>query len=132
MSSAYQRIVHKIDGPALVHCLWRRQRAWITHRQSAVFPYGENSGSAGNKSGKRAYGSSYCPACAAPEKAFKALSRIAFSRHGQCHNGRLITSRIRLISKYRPAQRKYPAGMTSSHSKLRGQTADYLTLYRWF
>jgi hypothetical protein len=38
-------------------------------------------------------------------KKLKSVSRIAFSRHGQRHNDRLITSRIRLITKYRPAQR---------------------------
>jgi hypothetical protein len=36
---------------------------------SAVFPYGENSVSAGSKSGELFYGSRYCPACEAPEKA---------------------------------------------------------------
>lgn len=32
-SAAHQRIVHKIDGPALVHRLWRCQRSRIAHRQ---------------------------------------------------------------------------------------------------
>lgn len=34
------------------------------------FPYGENSVSAGSKSGERAYGSVRCPACEGPEKTF--------------------------------------------------------------
>lgn len=32
--AAHQRIVHKIDGSALVHRLWCRQRSRITHRQA--------------------------------------------------------------------------------------------------
>lgn len=33
-SATHQRIVHKIDGPALVHRLWCRQRSRIAHRQA--------------------------------------------------------------------------------------------------
>lgn len=32
--AAHQHIVHKIDGTALVHRLWRRQRSRITRRQA--------------------------------------------------------------------------------------------------
>ncbi len=56
------------------------------------------------------------PAFALPaqhmKKLFKSVSRIAFSRHGQRHNDWLITLRIRLITKYRPAQRQYTACLT--------------------
>nr|QLG02345.1 hypothetical protein [Klebsiella pneumoniae] len=46
------------------------------------------------------------------KKLFKSVSLIAFSRHGQRHNYRLIPSRIRLIMKYRPAQRQCPGCLT--------------------
>jgi len=62
--------VHKIDGPALVHRLLASPAEPDYAPAGAVFSYGENSVSAGNKYGEPFYGSTYCPACIAPEKAF--------------------------------------------------------------
>ncbi len=111
-SAAYQRIVHKIDGPALVHRLWRRQRSRLTYRQ-ALFSLTTK---IQFQQAVNAVNSFMVPAIALPaqhlKKLFKSVSRIALSRHVQCHNHRLITSCIRLIKKYRPAQRQCPAGLT--------------------
>ena len=99
-SAAHQRIVHKIDGPALVHRLWRGQRIRITHRQTlfsltAKIQFQQT---------VTPVNTPMVPAVALPaqhlKKLFKSVSRIAFSRHVQRHNDRLITSSIRLITKY--------------------------------
>ena len=45
------------------------------------------------------------------KKLIKSIPWIAYNRHGQRHNHRLITSRSQLITKYRPAQRLCPAGL---------------------
>lgn len=111
-SAAHQRIVHKIDGPALVHRFRCRQRSRVAHRQALLsltakiqFQQAVNTVNA-----------LMVPDIALPakylKKLFKSVSRIAFSRHGQRHNHRLITSRIRLITKYRPAQRQCLACLT--------------------
>lgn len=111
-SAAYQRIVHKIDGPALVHRLWRHQRNRIAHWQvlfslTAKIQFQQE---------VNPVNALMVPGVALPakdlKKPFISVSRIAFSRHGQRHNYRLIPSRIRLITKYRPAQRQYPACLT--------------------
>lgn len=110
-SAADQRIVHKIDGPALVHRLRRCQRSRITYRQ-ALFSL---TAKIQFHQAVNTVNSFMIPAFALPakdlKKLFKSVSRIAFSRHGQSHNHRFITSRIRLITKYRPAQRQCPAGL---------------------
>lgn len=110
--AAHQRIVHKIDGPALIHRLWRRQRSRITHRQALI----SLTAKIQFQQAVNTVNSFMVPDIALPaqhqKKLFKSVSRIAFSRHGQRHNHRLIASRIRLITKYRPAQRQCPACLT--------------------
>ena len=111
-SATHQRIVHKIDGPALVHRLWCCQRSRIAHWQAlfsltAIIQFQQ----AVNPVNALMVLGVALPAKDL-KKLFKSVSRIAFSRHGQRHNYRLIPSRIRLITKCRPAQRQCPACLT--------------------
>lgn len=76
-------------------------------RAAAVFPYDENSVSAGSKSGERVYGSRYYIALLAQqlEQLLKAVARIAFCQLSQRMDHRFITPGIGLIKIHRPAQR---------------------------
>jgi len=96
----------------MVHRLWRHQRNRIAHWQ-ALFSL---TAKIQFQQAVNPVNALMVPAFALPaqhlKKLFKSVSRIAFSRHGQRHNDWLITLRIRLITKYRPAQRQYPACLT--------------------
>lgn len=79
------KIIHHVEGPEasaahqrIVHNRWTSSGSSPLASPAepdyalagAVFPYGENSVSAGSKYGEPFYGSMYCPVFAAPEKAF--------------------------------------------------------------
>lgn len=108
-SAAHQRIVHKIDGPALVHHFRCRQRNRVSHRQARL----SLTAKIQFQQAVNTVNSFMVPDIALPakylKKLFKSISRLAFNCHGQRHNHRLITLRIRLITKYRPAKRQRPA-----------------------
>lgn len=104
-SAACQRVVHKINRPTLVKCFRRGQRSRVAHRQ-ALFTL----------TTKIQFQQTVNPvyALVVPDvplpakhlkKLLKSVAGIAFSCLSQPLDHRFITSRIRLISIHRPAQR---------------------------
>jgi len=97
--------VHKIDGPALVHRFWRRQRSRITYRQ-ALFSFTTKIQLQQAVNPVNAF---MVPAIALSaqqlEQLLKTVSQIAFRQLSQRLDHRFITPGIGLVKIHRPAQR---------------------------
>lgn len=104
-SAAHQRIVHKIDGPALVHRLWRCQRSRITHRQ-ALFSL---TAKIQFQQAINPVNTFMIPGVTLPaqqlEQLIKTISRVALCQLSQQLDHWFIAPGIGLVNIDRPAQR---------------------------